>query len=85
MRFVRSGQWGWMAIGAFVLAYDALAIIHEGETLSEAHRRAHGNPWSRVAVLGAHAIVVAHLYDLLPRQADPFKWLGKGLSLARRS
>lgn len=74
-----------MALGAFVLGYDALAIVQAGETLSGAHRRfSQGGTTARLCLLGIHAVVAAHLYGKMPRRYDPFIALGVGVETLLR-
>lgn len=84
VKLVRSGMYGWMGIGAFVLAYDALAIIHAGETLSSAHRRlSQRDRGSQVLLLCVHMLIAAHLYGKIPRKYDPFVAIGSGIEAIR--
>ncbi len=62
------GSIGWVAIAAGVLAWDLLA----DETLTDAFRRAHAHPASRVVVVAAWAVLTGHLFGLIPDKADPF-------------
>lgn len=65
--FHRSGNLGWVMIAAGVAAWDFLAE----ETLSDAFRRARSHPASAVAVGACWGILTAHLFGLIPPQADP--------------
>jgi hypothetical protein len=67
-----SGTYGWMALGAFVAAWDVFAP----ETLSNAIDRAIERPGGRIAVIGTIAITAAHLLNILPEEIDPYNRLG---------
>lgn len=59
----RGGGRGWLALGAFVVAYDTLGT----ETLSNAYSRAMNseNQLTRAATIGMTAITTLHLLDRL--------------------
>jgi hypothetical protein len=59
------GTKGWLALGAFVVAWDCIA----DETLTNAFKR--GREANMAATVGSTALVVAHLYDLIPTKLDP--------------
>jgi hypothetical protein len=63
------GGAGWLVIGALVLAWDVAAP----ETLTAAFQRARSGPVSGTAVAVAWALLTGHLFDVLPRRADPFR------------
>lgn len=63
----RNGTLGWMLIGTGVLVWDLVAP----ETLSDAFRRAHQHPASKVAVISAWAMLTLHLFNKLPSRVDP--------------
>lgn len=63
----RSGTVGWILLGAGVLAWDLTAP----ETLSEAFRRAHQHPASKVVVIAAWGTLTLHLFNKIPERADP--------------
>ncbi len=72
----KSGTTGWVCISLFVLAWDVeVALRHEGETLTNAFRRATRHPLSRWPVVLLWSVTTAHLYGWLPPQADPFQVL----------
>lgn len=62
-----AGTYGWIALGAYVLAWDIVAP----ETLSGAVDRALDHPVGRIAAIGGVAIVGAHLLNVIPEQYDP--------------
>lgn len=66
MKHIR-GEHAWIALGLYVIAYDAIA--NEGELLSEVvDRFIEKHPAAtRVIVIG----VAAHLMNLIPPQVDP--------------
>jgi hypothetical protein len=63
----KTGALGWVLVGGVVLAWDLTAP----ETLSDAFRRARGNPAGAAAVALSWGVVTAHLYGKLPKAADP--------------
>ena len=60
------GQWGWLALGLSVTAWDALA----NETLTHAFHRTKENPTARILAVGALAYTAAHLLDIIPDRYD---------------
>jgi hypothetical protein len=63
------GGAGWLVIGVLVLAWDVAAP----ETLTAAFQRARSGPVSGTAVAVAWALLTGHLFDVLPKRADPFR------------
>jgi hypothetical protein len=63
----RSGTFGWILLGAGVLAWDIAAP----ETLSDAFRRAHQHPASKYIVVAAWGTLTLHLFNKIPKRADP--------------
>jgi hypothetical protein len=74
----RNGRNGWIAVGAVVTVWDAVAVLQRGETMSSAFRRAVAHPRRRWPTFAAVAYLLAHLlmpprlhrYDPLGRLAD---------------
>jgi hypothetical protein len=66
--WLQGGGAGWLVIGVLVLAWDVAAP----ETLSAAFQRARSGPVSGTAVAVAWALLTGHLFDVLPKRADPF-------------
>jgi hypothetical protein len=62
------GKWGWLAIGAFVVAWDTLSP----DSLTGAFRRGIHNPNLRPYIVAGLGITTLHLLDALPEQVDPF-------------
>ena len=77
----RGGGYGWLALGAGVLAYDILA----NETLSNSFRRGieSENKAVRAGVYGLGALTVAHLLDVVPERVDPIDNIASGLGRVR--
>jgi hypothetical protein len=65
----KGGGGGWFVIGTLALAWDLAAP----ETLSAAFQRARGNRAGGAVVVVAWALLTAHLFQLLPERADPFR------------
>ena len=65
----KGGGGGWLVIGTLALAWDVAAP----ETLSAAFQRARCSPVGYAAVVVAWAFLTAHLFQLLPERADPFR------------
>ena len=63
------GGAGWLVIGVLVVAWDVAAP----ETLTAAFQRARSGPVSGTAVALAWALLTGHLFDVLPKRADPFR------------
>ena len=74
LRFHQSGGAGWVLLALVVVGWDIAAP----ETMSAAFRRATATPGRRIAVAAAVAVVVAHLFDVLPEGADPLQVLVTG-------
>jgi hypothetical protein len=67
--WLQGGGAGWLVIGVLVLAWDVAAP----ETLTAAFQRARSGPVSGTAVAVAWALLTGHLFDVLPKRADPFR------------
>jgi hypothetical protein len=67
--WLQGGGAGWLVIGVLVLAWDVAAP----ETLSAAFQRARSGPVSGAAVAVAWTLLTGHLFDVLPKRADPFR------------
>jgi hypothetical protein len=80
-RVTRSGATGWALLVAGVLAWNA-SHARDGEMLSTAFARACTRRRRRTALLGFWTALTLHLFGWLPRQLDPFAWLGAGLTHA---
>lgn len=66
---MKAADWAWVALGAGVLAYEAIAARTEWELLSEACDRYRArHPWITAGVVG---YLAAHLMRLIPRPLDP--------------
>ncbi len=63
----RTGTFGWVLLAAGVLVWDLVAP----ETLTDAFYRAHQHPASKIAVTGVWTMLTLHLFNKLPRRADP--------------
>jgi len=63
---------GWIGLAAFVIIYDVWAVLTEAETLTGGFIRWLRNPVTRGPLVAVWSIVTLHLFDLLPRQIDPF-------------
>lgn len=60
---------GWLAIAAWVVAYDVGAELTGAPTLSTVFRRAtRRHP---IAMTSGTAYLIAHLYGLIPPERDP--------------
>jgi hypothetical protein len=69
-RWWRTGTAGWVAAGALIIAWDLAAP--EGETLSERFRAGvRRHPGGAAAITAGWTVVTLHLYDVLPKKADP--------------
>jgi hypothetical protein len=64
----KSGTVGWLAIGAFVVAWDLLAE----ESLTHAAERGLANPHTRPAVIAGIGITACHLLHIIPKHLDPY-------------
>jgi hypothetical protein len=63
-----NGTYGWLALGAFVLAWDLLA----SETLTHAAKRGLENHHTRPLVIGGIGVTALHLLQVIPERFDPF-------------
>jgi hypothetical protein len=68
--WLQGGAAGWLVIGVLVVAWDVAAP----ETLTAAFQRARSGPVGGTAVAVAWALLTGHLFDVLPKGADPFRW-----------
>ena len=77
MKTIKSGTAGWIVLAALVVGWDyGVALRGEGETLSNAFRRATRHPFARWPVILAWAVTTVHLFGWIPRKVDPFVLLG---------
>lgn len=60
---------GWVAIGAVVLAAEAVCR----DTLTECYRSAH--PVTRAVALAGWVVLVLHLHGLMPSRFDPLHYI----------
>ena len=67
--WLQGGGAGWLVIGVLVVAWDVVAP----ETLTAAFQRARSGPVGGTAVAVAWALLTGHLFDVLPKRADPFR------------
>jgi len=67
--WLQGGAAGWLVIGVLVVAWDVAAP----ETLTAAFQRARSGPVGGTAVAVAWALLTGHLFDVLPKRADPFR------------
>lgn len=75
------GKHAWVAIFAFALVHELTA--RRGELLSEeVDRRLITN---RRATVLFGAVTVAHLFNVMPRRADPYMWLSRIMPSHRRT
>jgi hypothetical protein len=75
--WARRGSTGWWAVAAGILVWDLTAS--EGETLSESFRRGATTKTGKVAVGTVCGLVMAHLFEVLPKRYDPLH----GIHVAR--
>lgn len=68
-----SGTHGWIALGAGIVAWEALAP----ELLSEAVDRALLHPRHKWWVRAGIILTAAHLLNILPSWIDPWHGMGK--------
>lgn len=68
---MKSGRYGWLAIVAFVCAWDWFCE----DTLSDAFdRAAHKH---RTIVVALWVVLTLHLFQLLPKRYDPIHQVGR--------
>jgi hypothetical protein len=68
----KTGTRGWLAIVAFVVAFDRF----NEESLTHAAKRGMEHPVSRPFVAVAIGITALHLTNIIPEQYDPYyKWI----------
>lgn len=75
LRVAVDAKHGWALLATLVVAWDVLAP----ETLSDGFARAHPN-----VKFVASAIVLGHLFDIIPEWADPIHGIGKLLGVTAR-
>lgn len=69
-RWYRHGGFGWVLTAAGIIAWDLAAP--SGEMLSERFRAGvRSHPGAAVAIGAAWAVVTLHLFEALPKRADP--------------
>lgn len=70
---MKRGLIGWVAIAAFVAAWDRYAE----DSLSACFGRGVHHPIKRPLVIAGWAVTSAHLFQFLPARVDPFHLLAK--------
>lgn len=77
---MRSGDWGWLAVGGVAFGYEGIALVKGWPLLSEAmdgYRTA--NRVTRVAVPVAIFYLAGHLTRRWPPKLDPLTVLSSAL------
>ena len=72
---MRQGTKAWLAIGAGVLAYEAMC--DDGEMLSEVVDDWLEHPVGRYVATAAIGATALHLVNMLPNNVDPIHQIGK--------
>ncbi len=67
------GQYAWLGLIAYVIAYDIVAILKDKRTLSGAFYSATTNTIGRVVLATLWGYLTAHLFRLLPKRYDLFR------------
>lgn len=73
MSSMREGDKAWVGLAAYVVAYDAWAMVTGRETLSSAFARAVAHPKARWVTIAAWATLTGHLFQLIPQKWDPLR------------
>ena len=68
-----AGDTGWLALAAYVIAFDAWAITQGRTTLSASFTAALASPHRRWPTIALWAYLTAHLHGLLPDRYDPLR------------
>lgn len=89
-RLTANGAHGWWAVAGLVTAWDVVAVVAGGESMSTAFRRAAAAPGRRWKVTVVVVYLAAHLYaPSSVRRADPLcvaaGWLERGCGRAPAS
>jgi hypothetical protein len=71
---VPEGDAAWIGLLAYVVAYDAYALLTGKETLSSAYYRALAHPRRRWPTIATWVLLTSHLFRLTPR-LDPISWI----------
>lgn len=69
------GGKAWIGLTAYVITYDAYAVLHKQDTMSTAFFNAVRHPRKRWPVIAVWAYLTAHLFKLLPERYDPLRRL----------
>jgi len=75
----KSGTTGWVLLASLVVGWNA-THVREGEMMSEAFERALQKRPFAVAVTIVWVALTLHLFNKIPGKADPFSWIGSGLT-----
>ena len=67
------GDAAWAGLAAYVIAYDAWAILTGRETLSASYYRAVQHPLRRWPTLIVWVLLTLHLFHLIPERFDPLR------------
>lgn len=73
---ISEGDAAWIGLLAYVVAYDAYAMITGRETLSSSYYRALSDPKRSKLTIAVWLGLSAHLYQLIPKKWDPLAQIG---------
>ncbi len=70
---IDEGQYAWLGLVAYVVAYDVVALLKDKRTLSGAFYSATTTKIGRVLLALLWGYLTAHLFRLLPKRYDLFR------------
>ena len=70
MKDIDEGHYAWIGLIAYVIAYDAVAIVKGKRTLSNAFYTATGQRRKKLALIMLWGYLTAHLFRWLPKEYD---------------
>ena len=70
MKDIDEGHYAWLGLVAYVIAYDAIAIVKGKRTLSNAFYTATGQRRTKLALIMLWGYLTAHLFRWLPKEYD---------------
>jgi len=77
MMKISEGDAAWLGLLAYVVAYDAYAMICRHETLTSSYYRALADPKRRYITILTWGYLTGHLFKIIPQKYDFMAQMGQ--------